>query len=211
MINYSNQPHRTATFNPSRLLFVPQGYVGFIFQPSSNPDYARSALATTGVGPCHCLIVVENRTDSAMLAHFDADFTDRAYHTVYTLMNLLIEGSGASNPYFSASIATSSPNADTTRRAQNMISILNTYTLDSPVTQRVGASVDHLYTLDDWSHYQTGLGPYQQWRNFDNRAGWNYWGTIGGFSPGMSGRRIRRLTAPRSTFRTFSGPERRGL
>ncbi|MGF1695665.1 hypothetical protein L4C54_08325 [Vibrio lamellibrachiae] len=192
-----------------KTLYVPQGYVGFCFQPTKFPDTRRSALFTTGVGPCHCLIIVENESKSVLLCHLDGDFTKEAVAHTTKLMKILSEGSGSKSPYFSVSLASSSPIADTKERAQNVSAAITAFCgsglsgrLDGPVNAIEVNRTDHVFLVGENTHLTGEVDQNKFVDKSSGAPGWADWQKIGGMSPGFSGRRIRHLldlnTAPKS-------------
>ncbi|MEZ8824095.1 hypothetical protein AB4259_00830 [Vibrio amylolyticus] len=192
----------------SKALYVPQGYVGFCFQPDKFPDNGRSALFTTGVGPCHCLIIVENESKSALLCHLDGDFTKDAVKHTTTLLKILSEGSGVKSPYFSVSLASSSPIADTKERAENVAAAVKAFCgtgtsgrIDAPVQAVEVAKTDHVFMIGKNLHVTGDVDQNKFVDKSSGAPGWADWQAIGGMSPGIGGRRIRHLldlnTAPK--------------
>ncbi|MFM2588046.1 hypothetical protein [Vibrio sp. TBV020] len=179
----------------SKILYVPQGYVGFCFQPKKFPNQASTALITTGVGPCHCLIVVENETESAFLCHLDEDFTKDAINSTRRLMEILRDGSGAQNPYFSASLATVGGTTDTKTRGQSVIQAINNFCkggdlngkLDAPLTVQNVNRTDHMHMVGHSNHLMGNIDQKKWINSSDGALGWSDWQRIGGMSPGFSG------------------------
>ncbi|CZF78266.1 hypothetical protein GCE9029_00733 [Grimontia celer] len=212
MITIQNKGNLDSVLSKAaKVLAVPQGYAGFCFQPNEFPDQSRTVLTTTGVAPCHCLIIVENQSDSTVLCHLDENYTAQAYANTTRLLEILRDGSGVNNPYFSVSIATSSPCPDTNLRASNVLRAVSDFCgggtsgkLDAPTSQSVVAKTDHAFFVGekDQTHYVGGIDQDRWYDKSSGVPGWSTWQRIGGMSPGFSGRRIRHLLnldiAPRS-------------
>ncbi|KJY81713.1 hypothetical protein TW81_16900 [Vibrio galatheae] len=195
----------------SKVLNVPQGYVGFCFQPKKFPDQAKTALITTGVGPCHCLVVVENESESAFLCHLDESFTANAVNLTRQLMEILRDGSGVKQPYYSASLVTSGSSTDTTARGASVVQAINNFCqggnlngkLDAPLRVVNVSRTDHMHMIGQNNHLMGNINQ-QKWINSsDGAPGWSDWQRIGGMSPGFSGRRLRHLLNPNNPPRTF--------
>ncbi|KXF83486.1 hypothetical protein [Enterovibrio coralii] len=175
-------------------------YAGFCFEPNKFPDQTKTVLSTTGVGPCHCLIIVEDHSDSVVLCHLDESYTKKAYEYTTRLLEILKEGSGVQNPKFSLSLATSSPIKDTKLRATNVLKAAQDFCksdlMEAPLTHTVCGQTDHAFTVGDptTTHYIGDLDQNKYFDKSDGVPGWSTWQRIGGMSPGLTGRRIRLLT-----------------
>ncbi|MEZ9524564.1 hypothetical protein [Enterovibrio norvegicus] len=183
-----------------KILVVPQGYAGFCFQPQKFPDQVKTVLTTTGVGPCHCLIIVEDYSDSVVLCHLDESFTARAFSYTTRLLEILRDGCGEKSPKFSVSIASSSPTRDTVLRGGEVLRAVNAFgssdRMEAPVAPTTCGQTDHAFTVGDptTTHHIGDIDQNKYFDKSDGVPGWSTWQRIGGMSPGLSGRRIRLLT-----------------
>lgn len=183
-----------------KILVVPQGYAGFCFEPKKFPDQVKTVLTTTGVGPCHCLIIVEDYSDSVVLCHLDESFTNNAFAYTTRLLEILRDGSGVNSPKFSLSIATSSPIRDTVLRGKEVIRAANAFCnsdrMEAPLVHATCGQTDHAFTVGDptTTHHIGDIDQNKYFDRSDGVPGWSTWQRIGGMSPGLTGRRIRLLT-----------------